>query len=436
MAGWNDLRAVLDAAVAPVRLTWPELERIVGGLPPSAGRHRAWWSGDRPHVHVWQSAGYRVSNLVPGAEVTFVRGDLPARPARGWAAASVPLPENWSRAGDLLLVTCVKEKLDTPAAAKDLYVSPLFRKERAYAERRGVPWFILSAEHGLVAPDEWLAPYDRYLPDTPAAYRAVWGRWVVERLELLAGHLADRVVEVHASAAYVAALAEHLDRKGATLTTPIDGLTLGERLAWYDAPRQLPDPGHARVRSHSTHTAAAAFIDRLRAQDNAVTPQQIQDSHGAGLTMPGLYSWWVDPAGAADLTRGLELPEPDALSEGLIYAGLAGATRWPSGKRSTNTLWSRIAGMHLGSNYQFSTFRKTLGAILAQTWQREIIEEPALTRWMLDHLMVIAVPYDDADSLGRLEGDVLAALDPPLNLQGMSPSRIRSRITTLRGLHR
>jgi hypothetical protein len=45
-----------------------------------------------------------------------------------------------------------------PAAARDLYRSPLFRKERAYAEQSGVPWFILSAEHGLGAPDEWRTP--------------------------------------------------------------------------------------------------------------------------------------------------------------------------------------------------------------------------------------------------------------------------------------
>jgi hypothetical protein len=84
-------------------------------------------------------------------------------------------------------VTCVKSKPTSPAAAKDLYVSELFERQRRYDERRGIPWFILSAEHGLIAPDEWLAPWERCLPDTPAAYRTAWDRWVVERLELLVG---------------------------------------------------------------------------------------------------------------------------------------------------------------------------------------------------------------------------------------------------------
>ena len=86
---------------------------------------------------------------------------------------------------DILLVTCVKEKLPQPAAARDLYTSTLFRKQSAYAEKLGAPWFILSAEHGLVGPDEWLAPYERYLPDTPRSYRLIWGQWVVARLALL-----------------------------------------------------------------------------------------------------------------------------------------------------------------------------------------------------------------------------------------------------------
>ena len=105
--------------------------------------------------------------------------------------------------GHIVLVACVKSKGTRPAAAKDLYTSALFRKERAYAERAGVPWFILSAEHGLVAPDEWLAPYERYLADTTASYRLAWGGWVAARLDLLAGPLSDKVVEIHAGSTYL-----------------------------------------------------------------------------------------------------------------------------------------------------------------------------------------------------------------------------------------
>ena len=54
---------------------------------------------------------------------------------------------------------------------------------------------------------------------------------------------------------------------------------------------------------------------------------------------------------------------------------------------------------------------------------------------MHDHLKVIAVPFEDADTLGKLEGDVLSRLDPPLNLQGMTPTAIRRRLKELRRPH-
>jgi len=61
--------------------------------------------------------------------------------------------------GTLYVISCVSKKHETLAPAKDLYDSELFRRARAYVEATGCPWFILSAKHGLVAPDEVIAPY-------------------------------------------------------------------------------------------------------------------------------------------------------------------------------------------------------------------------------------------------------------------------------------
>ena len=120
------------------------------------------------------------------------------------------------------------------------------------------------------------------------------------------------------------------------------------------------------------------------------------------------------------------------MASGLIYAGLAGATRWPSGQRSNNTLWLRVMTMHLGGNHEFSTFRRTLGAIIAHADGATQIDEDASTQWMHDHLRLVAIPYDDRDALGRLERDVLAQLYPPLYLQGMDATPIRRRLKELR----
>ncbi|MDH6289424.1 DUF6884 domain-containing protein [Rhodococcus opacus] len=438
VAQWSSLTEKLSGISTSIRLRWDELEDVVGELPPSASKHRTWWSGDRPHVREWQSAGFSVGDVRLGTEVTFIR--TPAEDATAHKAGPVASPEPSAPATnnsdnaeqpDLLLVTCVKTKLDVPAAAKDLYISSLFKKQRAYAEVRSIPWFILSAEHGLVAPDDWLAPYERYLPDTPPTYRAAWGAWAVERLELLAGPLRDKVVEIHAGAPYINVIADHLTSKGATVVNRLEGLAMGARLQWY-ASFDPHSEGVLVSQNENAHEATSSFVTMLLDESQAVEPTEFLGYNGEGLRVPGLYSWWVDDSGASDLTIGLDTQ----VTRGLIYAGLAGATRWPSGKRSSNTLWSRISGMHLGGRHEFSTFRKTLGSILANTAGSASIDEEALTVWMKQHLKVLTVPYVDADTLGKLEDDVLTSIDPPLNLQGMDPSPIRKRLKELRRNHR
>jgi len=413
MGQWSALTGALTQDT--VKLTWSELDHLVGGLPPSAAKHRAWWSGDRPHVRVWRAAGYSVATLDPGRSVTFVRVGAAQRPAAA-------VPDETAHNVDVVLVACAKTKLSVPAPARDLYISSNFRKSRSYAESTGVPWFILSAEYGLLTPDQLIAPYDRYLPDMPDSYRAAWGLWTVERLALLAGPLAGRMVEVHAGVAYVDAIAPPLAAKRARLVDRLKGLRQGERQSWYGTKATAgPEIDVARL------------VEQLRTVGVGRSPAQFLATDGVGLKVPGLYSWWVDQLGADDLARGLRQP----VSPGLVYAGLAGATRWPSGARSTNTLWSRIVTMHLGGNHEFSTFRRTLGAILAAGAGAgdDRIDESRLSTWMNHHLTVVAVPCADADTLGRLEELVLAEIDPPFNLKGMPGTPIRARITQLRQAH-
>ncbi len=343
-------------------------------------------------------------------------------PGSSLAGSSGPRPH-----ADLVLVSCVKSKLSRPAAAKDLYTSALFVRERAYAENAAVPWFILSAEHGLVSPDQVLEPYERYLPACSPDYRLAWGTSVAAELERRVGPLGGKVLEIHAGSAYLDALRQPLRGRGAVITEPLRGLRMGERLAWYSqqspasfTPIEAPQPAN----ESAIESIVATLLDR----STAVSPEAFLAARGDGLSRPGLYSWWVDETGAHDLTAGLGI----ALEAGLIYAGLAGATHWPSGKRSTNTLWLRIATMHLAGSIEFSTFRLTLGSILTSSSDPRRVDETALTNWMHQHLRVVAKTVDDADTLGHLEKQVLGALDPPFNLQGMEHTAIRIRLSELR----
>jgi hypothetical protein len=57
----------------------------------------------------------------------------------------------------------VKCKLEHEATPKDLNVSPLSPRTRCYFHGTCASLFVLSAEHGLVHPEDVLDPYERTL---------------------------------------------------------------------------------------------------------------------------------------------------------------------------------------------------------------------------------------------------------------------------------
>ncbi|MFD1601008.1 DUF6884 domain-containing protein [Halobellus rarus] len=65
----------------------------------------------------------------------------------------------------LVLVGCGAAKRDEPTRAADLYTSTYFAKKREYAETIGDAWLILSAEHGLIAPERVIDPYETSIDD-------------------------------------------------------------------------------------------------------------------------------------------------------------------------------------------------------------------------------------------------------------------------------
>ena len=135
----------------------------------------------------------------------------------------------------LILVGCVKSKRGELSAAKDLYDSPLWRCRRAYAERSGVPWYILSAEHGLLAPETVIAPYDLALTNLRAADRRVWSRRVLDGLAAKVPVLQGITIEVHAGKAYADyGLEDGLQGAGAKVQRPLARVAgIGHQCAWY-----------------------------------------------------------------------------------------------------------------------------------------------------------------------------------------------------------
>ncbi|MBO4140358.1 hypothetical protein J5U46_09410 [Micromonospora tulbaghiae] len=162
---------------------------------------------------------------------------IPAQHPGGRSGAESAEPR-----ADIALIGCVKTKLDHPVPAHDLYVSPLFIRRRTYVERHARRYYILSAEHGLVAPETVIAPYDTALAQQSKDYRRAWGQWVAAKLMRAESQVRDRVVEIHAGDEYAQAIAPLLTQAGATVRRPLAGLTFGEQLAWYGRQPHPPAP--------------------------------------------------------------------------------------------------------------------------------------------------------------------------------------------------
>ena len=132
------------------------------------------------------------------------------------------------------LVSCVKTKRDESAAPKNLYTSDYFEKMRSYAEQHHDDWWILSAQHGLLDPDdEPIAPYDKTLTGARKAEKREWSEKVAEQLDD-EGLLTDGTTLVlHAGKDYYEELLPLIDDTGVSVEIPTEGLYTGEKKAWY-----------------------------------------------------------------------------------------------------------------------------------------------------------------------------------------------------------
>lgn len=118
------------------------------------------------------------------------------------------------------LIQCTASKRDEPSQARYLYdESGYFRDMRAWADSRGQPWFILSAKHGLVDPDDVIEPYDeRGLSEDQA-----WG--IAQELS----EAGVRHVDITAGMDYTDPLIPELEHQGIDVVNHFAGNRIGTR---------------------------------------------------------------------------------------------------------------------------------------------------------------------------------------------------------------
>jgi hypothetical protein len=247
---------------------WELLAEAAETLPEPFSRAALinWVSARRPDVGVSSIAAHIqfATDNASHAEGSPFAGRTPLlhRVDRGrYRRYQSPLPQRWgppdlpegTSGGRVVLVGSSGAVADGVQPASRLFRSSGFARAREHAESSGHPWFVLSAKHGLLDPDDVVGPFDVLFGDQSLGYRTAWGEWVVAQL-------ADRVrltgttVEVHGGVDFAQPLRTPLARRGAGLEIPLPGM-------WSD-----PDvaPSSADEEHPEHENPARAALHRLR----------------------------------------------------------------------------------------------------------------------------------------------------------------------------
>ncbi|WP_348672623.1 DUF6884 domain-containing protein [uncultured Abyssibacter sp.] len=129
---------------------------------------------------------------------------------------------------DIALISCVKTKAPVTTRTLELYRSPLFRKSLLHALRRRFNLYVLSAEHGILAPENIVTPYEKTLKEMSADQTRVWAAKVGIELRRLVR--AKDTIHLYAGKTYSRPLLPELMDIGCRVNFPISG-SLGQRLA-------------------------------------------------------------------------------------------------------------------------------------------------------------------------------------------------------------
>lgn len=205
----ESLAALLAKALAPPEPRCSLCRRLRGSNPDC----------DRCQHFEWMR-----NNPIPREELEAEVAVYRQRQAEEEARDEQRLAKLRGRVVRVALVGCGKAKTSTPQPAKDLYIGPLFRAARAYAEQQCDDWVILSAKYGVVLPDEVIEPYEQRLSSMRLRDQEDWARKAEQQLRYRYRGLQVQFVGL-AGEEYLGWLLD-----GRTVIQPLRGLGIGTRI--------------------------------------------------------------------------------------------------------------------------------------------------------------------------------------------------------------
>lgn len=135
------------------------------------------------------------------------------------------------------LLATARKKLNHPATAIELYISPLFLKAVHYAEQNYDTFYFYSAKEGFLTQDQWIEPYNVSIKNFSSKEKQEWAHGVVKSL-LTHEKPEECIIYLHGGWVYREHLQPELTQAGYQFEIPLEGYSIGNQLKWYDDQNQ------------------------------------------------------------------------------------------------------------------------------------------------------------------------------------------------------
>ncbi len=219
-------------------------------------------------------------------------------------------PDNFSNqeinGRKIVLTSCVSQKLPYRAKAKDLYVSPLFRKNLAYANQINPDEiYVLSAKYGLVNLDTKIDPYDLTLNTMSEAEIKGWAKMVLEQLGRVGDVRKDHFILL-AGLNYRKYLIPYLG----SYEVPMEGLTIGKQLGFlskHSNSREMNDekdqkyvPTRKSLGTTGKYSRLSEYLSTLSTSQHDITLSFSEIENALNVDLPNsarrYRAWWSNEA--------------------------------------------------------------------------------------------------------------------------------------------
>lgn len=173
--------------------------------------------------------------------------------------------ESFGPASCHALISCSKSKGGHRDLARDMYVSPLYRKSVLVAEGWSLSFSILSAKYGLLDPNETIEPYDLTLKGASRQFKSEWADKVDQQIRNSIDPRKHLIVM--AGDDYYTPLTDAGIKNPLKFSVPMRGLSLGKRLVFLNQSIRISKRRVAVVRSYEIFAQLAAHMGLRRLRE-------------------------------------------------------------------------------------------------------------------------------------------------------------------------